>query len=716
MEKRKDIIHRTETQCLKDGEMEKRKDIIYPIFKENAVPILFAANDSFAPYMAVAIRSILDHATPDHNYDIVVLHKDISENTMKMMQSMTENYDNASIRFFDMNQFLGDYRFYTSVAGGRLTEETYFRLFAGEIFADGYERVVYLDGDMVVMTDIAQLYEVDLDGYYLAAARDMAGIAYCHKPLNDRLEYREKTLGLTEPDNYFIGSPLVMNLNMLRTDYPERKLIDIASSREWQQHDQDVLNVICNGGKAKLLHAAWSVLEDYGDNHYLPRPLKEEWRESVQDPKIIHYGGDRKPWLWDVPRQEYFWTAAARTPFFETIIARMVKADGNERGLEQFSADIENLRARLGLGTVLPLRTGILRALYDTRVERLEASSKMPLVSVIIPVYNTERYLEKCLLSVMYQTYSKLEIILVDDGSSDNSGALCDKYAALDPRIKVVHQKNGGVASARNTGLMAATGDYIGWVDSDDFIELDMFEYLVKGSAGYQADVTICGKVGWFPGFAGYLGYCEERFFDPEQGLKELISDTVLRNYLWDKLWRRDLFEGITFPGKQVCEDAAVLWRLFGRANKVVSLPQGKYHHLEREGSLITVNSLKNRWDMYSVGYERFVEMKGVWPRLELDLAFRCFYWAKDFVSAYYAAAKPEREQAKPWMDELSAQCGDYLTIVKERADMGRAGMLMLDLFPYNTPHNYRRAKWIKKLYKLMHKTELALRFKPSDA
>ena len=119
-------------------------------------------------------------------------------------------------------------------------------------------------------------------------------------------------------------------------------------------------------------------------------------------------------------------------------------------------------------------------------------------ISVIVPVYKVEPYLRKCLDSIVNQTYRNLEIILVDDGSPDNCGRICDEYAERDKRIRVIHQKNGGVSSARNEGLKIASGDWIGWVDSDDWIEPDMFEYLLENAKKSKADIAVCSRKEWY--------------------------------------------------------------------------------------------------------------------------------------------------------------------------------------------------------------------------
>ena len=124
----------------------------------------------------------------------------------------------------------------------------------------------------------------------------------------------------------------------------------------------------------------------------------------------------------------------------------------------------------------------------------------MSLISVIVPIYNVEKYLDRCVDSIINQTYKNLEIILVDDGSPDNCLAICDSWAEKDRRIKVIHKENGGVSSARNSALDIASGDYIGFVDSDDWIEPDMYEILIKNAKKYDADISRC---------AGLLDYCD---------------------------------------------------------------------------------------------------------------------------------------------------------------------------------------------------------------
>ena len=191
-----------------------------------------------------------------------------------------------------------------------------------------------------------------------------------------------------------------------------------------------------------------------------------------------------------------------------------------------------------------------------------------PLISVIIPVYEVEAFLHKCIDSVIGQTYRELEIILVDDGSPDNCGDVCDEYAAVDSRIKVIHKQNGGLSDARNAGLDAASGEFIGFVDSDDHIEPDMFECLYQALYTSGSDISICNHIidneitGNMTSAAGPESESSLRMTQKE-ALSVLIDDLIIRNYMWNKLYRASLFEGLRFPAVKVFEDTVMQYRLF---------------------------------------------------------------------------------------------------------------------------------------------------------
>ena len=214
-----------------------------------------------------------------------------------------------------------------------------------------------------------------------------------------------------------------------------------------------------------------------------------------------------------------------------------------------------------------------------------------PLVSIIIPVYQVEKYLDKCIASVVGQTYQNLQIILVDDGSADRSPAICDGWQERDPRITVIHQPNGGLSQARNAGLKLATGEFIGFVDSDDWIEPDMVECLLAALQETTADIA----VGGFEGFtedSKSIPYAkskstERSLYYTEEALKRLLLlRGFIRNFVWNKLYRRTVLSGIAFPEGRLYEDVTWTAQVIGNAKSVVCVDQIFYHYLHRPDSL----------------------------------------------------------------------------------------------------------------------------------
>ena len=171
-------------------------------------------------------------------------------------------------------------------------------------------------------------------------------------------------------------------------------------------------------------------------------------------------------------------------------------------------------------------------------------------ISVIVPVYNIENYIEKTVESIRNQTYKNLEIILVDDGSSDNSGRILDEIAAKDSRIQVIHQENGGVTSARIAGIKIATGDWIGFVDGDDFIEPDMYQRLLENALKYSAQISHCGYQMVFPSRVVYY-YNTGRLVQQDKltGLYDLLDGSFIEPGLCNKLFHKTLFHSLLHEG-----------------------------------------------------------------------------------------------------------------------------------------------------------------------
>ena len=216
----------------------------------------------------------------------------------------------------------------------------------------------------------------------------------------------------------------------------------------------------------------------------------------------------------------------------------------------------------------------------------MENTETLPLISIIVPVYNVKNYLEKCLQSICGQTYKNLEIILIDDGSSDGSGELCDLFAQRDGRIKVIHQTNAGQSAARNRGLAVAQGEFLGFVDSDDWIEPDMYEFLYCLLKENEADISICSHCRDKDGGSVVKYASGKQFvFTRDEGIRALAVDKHIRNYVWDKLYKRCLFSDIAFPLNRIFEDIAISYQVFYKAENIVMRDLPKYHYVIREGS-----------------------------------------------------------------------------------------------------------------------------------
>lgn len=221
------------------------------------------------------------------------------------------------------------------------------------------------------------------------------------------------------------------------------------------------------------------------------------------------------------------------------------------------------------------------------------------LVSVIVAVYNIEEYLPRCVDSILAQTYGNLEILLVDDGSSDQSGSICDAYAEKDGRIRVIHKKNGGLSDARNAGMDAASGEYIGFVDGDDWIEPDMYRAMYRACEKEEAQVAVCRyrqitKSGIVDGSAG-----NSVSLSRDEALEIYVCGDdryLIYNSVWSKLFARDLVGDMRFPRGKNSEDIMFTTRAFCRMERLVYLDEAYYNYvLDREGSIMNEKAGERR-------------------------------------------------------------------------------------------------------------------------
>lgn len=212
------------------------------------------------------------------------------------------------------------------------------------------------------------------------------------------------------------------------------------------------------------------------------------------------------------------------------------------------------------------------------------------LISIIIPIYNVEQYLPRCLDSVTGQTYRNLDIILIDDGSTDNSSAVMERYAVLDSRIRIFHKPNGGLSEARNFGLDKANGSYITFVDSDDWISPEYIEHLYNNMQEYKADISVVNSIKvWNTDISNIstennTGITEYTHIG---AISDMWYQKTISTNAWGKLYRADLFEDIYYPVGKIYEDLAVTHLLLWRADKIVYSPEPLYYYYQRNDSIM---------------------------------------------------------------------------------------------------------------------------------
>lgn len=242
-----------------------------------------------------------------------------------------------------------------------------------------------------------------------------------------------------------------------------------------------------------------------------------------------------------------------------------------------------------------------------------------PLVSVIVPVYNVEDYVEKCINSITKQSYNNLEIILVNDGSTDNSQKICINHQKNDSRIIVINKKNGGLSDARNTGIDIAKGDYLAFVDSDDYIHSDMIKTMISSSILEQSDIVICGHFSVNKDEISEIRNDGEKYsYNSKEALIKILIDEEINSFAWDKIYKKELFKGLRYPLGRIFEDTAFTYKLFEKANKITQLNNSYYYYLKRDESLTNVYNPKKYYHNFLAFYERYLFSKNNLPEVKL--------------------------------------------------------------------------------------------------
>ncbi len=275
---------------------------------------------------------------------------------------------------------------------------------------------------------------------------------------------------------------------------------------------------------------------------------------------------------------------------------------------------------------------------------------KNPLISVVVPVYNAENYLDGCIQSIMEQSYENWELLLVDDGSLDQSGVICDTWAQEDKRITVLHEKNGGAAFARNQGVKAAKGEYIAFVDSDDLMEKNYLDYLISMALQYGAQIAVCGYRKVFPEnskrdfFETKLPWklpnfypketrkkkvrqpMEEKMaFSGEEAMQQLLYQNYFMSVPWGMISEKNLWREVAFPEGTKAEDMGTIYKLFSKAGKVVYGSKPLYQYFQRADNTMFSTSRERNKDYYKHSREMVSYVKKNYPQCLLAARSRHF-------------------------------------------------------------------------------------------
>jgi len=427
---------------------------------------------------------------------------------------------------------------------------TFYRLLLPSLLPD-VDRVLYLDGDIVVRHDLSKLFNTDLGSDYVAMASDVYARA---EVVGSQKGYFSGKLGVE--DDYFNAGVTLYDLARMRNDGIQEKLLSfLVEQGPFRFVDQDVVNSVLRGRITKL-DQTWNMTQ--GCWHFDPRPFTrhevDQIRQRQEDPAIVHFAGEAKPWsffsdTYEIPFGSEYWRYYSLSPWGEII-------------------------------------------------SETEYDEDAPFLSIIIPTYNVEELLPCSLNSVMKQTVRNIEIIVIDDGSTDGSVKVAESFASRDPRIRVIKTPHQGVSAARNAGMEVACGEYIGFVDADDWVHPTMFEKLYKRAMQTESDIVISD-----------ISLCYgdgKRENLRDQGLfyrnhRDVFSIAESPEVLWcvgawDKIYRRSLLEnhGIVFPVGLFYEDHIFGYQALVKAKRIGMVWEQLYYYRKARESSTTFKEKKD--------------------------------------------------------------------------------------------------------------------------
>ena len=299
-------------------------------------------------------------------------------------------------------------------------------------------------------------------------------------------------------------------------------------------------------------------------------------------------------------------------------------------------------------------------------------------ISIIIPIYNVEKYLPACVESILQQTYKNLEVILVDDGSPDRCPVICDELAQKDDRIRVIHQKNGGLSGARNTGIDNAQGDYLIFVDSDDTVEQTLVEELYTYAEKWNCAIVACGRNYIFEDgqIVCKIAHDESKVYGFEEAMQEMNSFRLFDMSAWAKIYRKELFEDIRFPEGKLSEDYYIMYKLFDKAQTIGYVAKPLYNYLQRQSSISRNKKINHDFADAAKKQMEFLDDK--YPQMSV-LGHTAYASANLTVYDFYL--KNGVKCPKDKLLEFKKAVRDNLVYIRKNKNISKAKRIQFELF-----------------------------------
>ena len=263
----------------------------------------------------------------------------------------------------------------------------------------------------------------------------------------------------------------------------------------------------------------------------------------------------------------------------------------------------------------------------ENKVKNISTEESLPLISIVLPIYNIEKYLDKCMESLLEQTYPNLEILMVDDGSTDSCPLKCDQYSQKNSQIYAFHKLNGGLSDARNYGIERANGEYISFIDPDDYVEKDYIEYLYNLIVKYQTKMSLCQHFVHFDnGSIKKLGKPGDELLDNKECIRRMMYHDIIDTSAWAKLYSRDLFQNVRYPKGKIFEDIGTTYAFMLQCDKIACGYEEKYHYIFHENSIVNGKFKRSKLDLLEMTDKMADDVEKCYPELHAALLRRRVY------------------------------------------------------------------------------------------